>query len=112
MICGGKATASLIVRGDSEVYVQTSIFNGTLSNTVRMLGGYVEAVGNIMATNPNEYHLHADNGTAIFMGNLVNTTTTYAGTEKKYLRKSVSDNVIFVDYYNMKSFEVTGEKDY
>jgi len=104
MICGGKATASLIVRGDSEVFVQTSIFNGDLTNTVRMLGGYVEAVGNIMAAKPAEYHLYADNGAAIFMGNLVNTTRAYAGLEDKYLRKSVSDRVIFVDYYNMRDY--------
>ncbi len=112
MICGGKATASLIVRGDSEVFVQTAIFNGDLANTVRMLGGYVEAVGNIMATKPTLYHLHADNGTAIFMGNLVTTNITYGGVEKKYLTKSVSDSVIFVDHYNVRPFGVSGEKDY
>lgn len=112
MICGGKATASLIVRGDSELFVRTCIFNGILSNTVRMLGGSLETVGCIMATNPSEYHISADRGNAVFMANLVNTSKVYDGLNGKYLRKSIADSVLFVDISNIKEYDAPRDIDY
>lgn len=111
MLCGGKATSSVILRGSCSLYAQSCVFNGELTNAIRMLDGEIQLLGCIFASNPNEYHISADNGTAILVGNLINTSMTYDGMTTKYLRKDVEKKVVFVEDANIKEYDATEEED-
>lgn len=101
LLGSGNVTGAWNIRS-GEVRLYSCVAASSGSSMLRLSGGEVSVIGSVFLDNTCTYHVHIDSGQAHLLGNIINSTTSFNGTEKSYLRKYADEDSLLEDDLNLK----------
>jgi len=99
LIGSGETKGNIYSRGGTVIF-QSSIFNETGENSIRVEGGTVSVLGSVFVKAPTNNHFQIDDGNAVAVGNIINASQTYPNADFVSFKRSVSKTGAFNGEFN------------
>ncbi len=101
LIGSGTVSGAWNIRNGS-VFIIGNIISSAGSTMLRTANGNVRVIGSMFLDNSCSYHVEADTGLVFLTGNLINSTATFDGLNKTYLRRYIRSEATYADELNLK----------